>query len=87
MEYALTDRERAIREALRVYQEAKAQGVDMSAGPCLAEEIIPDWCVDIAHSPRQPIDDLPENRCQSYRSGRVHHFVELDPDGNLIRAG
>ena len=87
METALSDRERAIQAAIRLFQEKKAQGIDLSAGPCLAEEIIPDWCVDVAHSPRQPIDDRPENQCQSWRTGRVHHFVELDPDGNLIRAG
>ena len=86
METAMTERERAIRLAMELFREKKAQGVDMSAGPCLSEEIIPDWCVDVAHSPRQPVDDLPQNQCQSWRMGRVHHFVELDPDGNLIRA-
>jgi len=87
VETALSEREQAIRMAMNLYREKKAQGMDMSNGPCLAEEIIPDWCVDIAHSPRQPVDNQPENQCQSFRSGRVHHFVELDPDGNLIRAG
>jgi hypothetical protein len=41
---------------------------------------------DIAHDPRQAIDDAPENQCQRYRSGEAHHFVELAPDGQLIRA-
>jgi len=58
----------------------------MSAGPCLAEEIIPGWCVDVAHSPREEIDNLPQNQCASWRAGRVHHFVELDAEGNVIRA-
>ncbi|MCL6429601.1 MAG: hypothetical protein K6V36_01915 [Anaerolineae bacterium] len=81
-----SDRERAVRLARELYQQKKAEGMDMSNGPCLAEEIIPDWCVDIVHSPRQPVDNLPENQCQSYRSGRVHHFVELDLEGNVLRA-
>ncbi|MDI7276774.1 MAG: hypothetical protein QME94_12420 [Anaerolineae bacterium] len=81
-----SERERAIRLAKQLYLEKKAEGLDMTDGPCLAEEIIPDWCVDIVHSPRQPVDNLPENQCQSYRLRRVHHFVELDPEGNLIRA-
>lgn len=81
-----SDRERAIRLAMELYEQRRAEGMDFSQGPCLAEEIIPDWCVDIAHSPRQPVDNLPQNRCQSFRSGRTHHFVELDPDGKLIRA-
>ncbi len=87
MRTALSDRERAIEMAQQLYRDRKAQGLDMSIGPCLAEEIIPDWCVDVAHSPRLGIDDMPENQCQSWVTGRVHHFVELDPDGNLIRAG
>ena len=80
------DRDRAIRLARQLYQEKKAQGMDFSDGPCLAEEIIADWAVDIAHSPRQAVDNLPQNQCRSWREGRVRHFVELDPDGNLIRA-
>jgi hypothetical protein len=72
--------------AQALFREKKAQGLDMSNGPCLAEEIIPDWCVDVAHSPREEVDNLPQNQCQSWRAGRVHHFVELDPDGNVIRA-
>lgn len=81
-----SDRERAVRLARELYEQKKAEGMDMSNGPCLAEEIIPDWCVDIVHSPRQPVDNLPENQCQSYRSGRVHHFVELDLEGNVLHA-
>jgi hypothetical protein len=58
----------------------------MSVGPCLAEEIINDWAADVAHSPRQPVDDLPENQCQSFRNGKVGHFVELDTEGKFLRS-
>lgn len=81
-----SDRDLAIRLAQELFKEKQAQGMDMSHGPCLAEEIIPDWCVDVGHSPRQDVDNLPQNQCQSWLSGRVHHFVELDPEGNVIRA-
>ncbi|MEM3572883.1 MAG: hypothetical protein QXJ62_01435 [Nitrososphaeria archaeon] len=58
-------------------------------GPCLSDNEpnwnIEDWVCDIAHSPRQPIDDLPENQCQAYRNGSAHHFVELDTSCNLIK--
>ncbi|MGH9174999.1 MAG: hypothetical protein ACRD1H_11620 [Vicinamibacterales bacterium] len=80
------DRARAIAEAQRVYAERKAEGVDFTDGPCIAEEVIDDWAVDVAHDPRQEVDDRPENQCRSYRDDETHHFVELDPDGNLIRA-
>lgn len=61
---------------------------DLSNGPCLSESLpgLSDWAVDIAHDPRQAVDDQPANQCQSYRDGETHHFVELTPDGQLIRA-
>ncbi len=82
------DKQQAIDAALQVYQQAKTQGTDFSNGPCIAEQLpdLPDWSVDVAHDPRQSIDDQPANQCQDYRQGKTHHFVELDPDGNLIRA-
>jgi hypothetical protein len=80
------NRDEAVRRAKELFQQKKAEGMDFSNGPCLSEEIIPDWCADVAHNPRQPVDNLPENQCQSYRTGRVHHFVELDPQGTVIRA-
>ncbi len=81
-----TEKDRAIEAAKRLYEQKKQEGMDFSQGPCLSEEIIPDWCVDIAHYPRQPVDNQPRNQCASYREGRVHHFVELDTDGNVLRA-
>jgi hypothetical protein len=72
--------------AKEAYDEAKRQGVDMSRGPCLG--IIEEgWVADVAHDPRQPVDDDPANQCPEYRSGDADHFVELDPDGGFIRSG
>lgn len=76
----------AIAAAKALYIQQKSAGVDFSNGPCLSEEVIPGWAVDIAHSPRQGVDDFSQNQCASYSSGKVKHFVELDLDGNLIRA-
>jgi hypothetical protein len=72
--------------AKQAYARAKARGVDMSRGPCLGV-IKPGWVADVAHDPRQAVDDLPKNQCEAYRTGQADHFVELDPDGNLIRSG
>ena len=82
------DKQQAIDAAQRVYQQAKAKGTDFSHGPCIAEQLpdLPDWSVDVAHNPRQSIDDQSANQCQDYRQGKTHHFVELDLDGNMIRA-
>ncbi len=76
----------AVNQAQHFYQQKKLRNEDLSNGPCLTESLMPGWVVDIVHSPRQPIDDLPENQCQSYREGRAKHFVELDISGNLVRA-
>jgi catechol 2,3-dioxygenase-like lactoylglutathione lyase family enzyme len=82
------DRGAAIAAAADAYAEARAAGVELVSGPCIADplEALPDWVVDVAHEPRQRVDDDPANQCASYRSGDASHFVELDPDGNLIRA-
>ena len=56
----------------------------MTNGPCLSNEIVEDWVCDVAHSPRQAVDDLPENQCPAY-GDKASHFVEVDPDCNFIR--
>jgi hypothetical protein len=82
------ERQQAIEAAQAVYAAQAAAGVDFTNGPCISDELedVPGWSVDVAHDPREDIDDQPENQCQAYREGRTAHFVELDPDGNLIRA-
>lgn len=63
---------------------------DLSNGPCLPDNNsdwnVNDWVCDVAHSPRQDVDDLTENQCQAFRNGQAHHFVEVDTECNLIRA-
>jgi len=78
--------EQTIQLAKQAYEQAKAQGVDMSDGPCLGV-VKPGWVADVAHDPREAVDDEPENQCAEYRSGEADHFVELDPEGNFIRSG
>jgi hypothetical protein len=64
--------------------------IDLSNGPCLSDNnsnwIITDWVCDVAHSPRQTVDNLAENQCQAFRNGQAHHFIEVDTNCNLIRA-
>jgi hypothetical protein len=78
----------AVAKAKAAFRKAQAAGVDLSAGPCIAEQLpgLADWAADVAHDPRQPVDDEPAHQCQSYRDGRTHHFVELTPQGQPIRA-
>lgn len=79
------EKERAVTAAQEAYAESKAEGVDFTNGPCLGV-VMENWVADIAHDPREDVDDDPENQCEAYRSGEADHFVELDPEGNLIRA-
>jgi hypothetical protein len=79
-----TSKADVVAKAKEAYAAARARGVDMSRGPCLGV-IGRDWVADVAHDPRRPVDDLPQNQCAAYIQGKVHHFVELDPTGQLIR--
>ena len=81
-----TEIETAVNQAKFLYKLNKETNEDLSLGPCLSNDLLPNWVVDIVHSPRTAIDDLPENQCPSIIEGRAKHFVELDLEGNLIRA-
>lgn len=76
----------AVALAQRTFQEAQRNHISFDAGPCLSNDLMSDWVADIAHSPRTAVDDSPENQCSAYVNGNAHHFVELDPDGKLLRA-
>jgi len=58
---------------------------DKSDGPCLANSIYWGWVCDVAHDPREPVDDIPENQCEKFLSGEATHFVEVTPDCEVIR--
>lgn len=60
-------------------------GEDFSNGPCLSNVIIEDWVCDVAHKPRQDIDNQPENQCSAFRAGQAHHFVELNINCDIIK--
>lgn len=65
------------------YNQAIFQKQDLSSGPCLGK-IADDWVLDVAHLPRQDVDNDPANQCAEYRSGKAHHFVEVTPQGEII---
>ena len=76
-------------QAINVCVEScKAATQDLTNGPCLLNPIqeLSDWVCDVAHSPREPVDDLPENQCSAFREGTAKHFVEVDLTCTLIQA-
>jgi hypothetical protein len=84
----------AINKCIELCEDALAKGIDLGPGPCLSDENpewdIEKWVCDVAHSPREEVDNLRENQCDewwgAYSAGREIHFVEVDPSCNLIRA-
>jgi len=82
-----SDKDNAI---LACEQECNAklnENIDLSKGPCLLNPIqdVPDWICDVAHNPRQTLDNQPENQCSVFRDGKAHHFVEVDVNCELIQ--
>lgn len=82
------EKDKAVAAATAAYEHAKLSPAELDRGPCIAEQLpgLPDWVADVAHDPRQPVDDDPANQCRRYRDGEAQHFVELAPSGQLIRA-
>lgn len=68
--------------------ELEKMAKDISNGPCLSNDIgsINDekWVCDVAHSPREGVDNLPENQCSAFREGKAKHFVEVDVNCVMI---
>jgi len=69
-------------------REALSSGRNLESGPCLLDPVPqnPEWVCDVAHSPIQPIDNLVENQCSSYRIGASKHFIEVTPECQHIKA-
>ena len=81
-----TEKDRATAACIELSQSSLSNGQDLTNGPCLSNEIISNWVCDVAHSPRQAVDNLAENQCSAYREGLAKHFVEIDANCNFIRA-
>jgi len=82
----------ALSKAREIYQQAIIDEMDLTNGPCLSNNLhgnmlYPEtlWVLDIAHNPRQEMDDLPENQCSVFREKKASNFIELDKEGNLIQ--
>lgn len=67
---------------------AKEQNYPLENGPCLGDpmEDNPDWVCDIAHSPRQAVDNDPANQCSAFPEGKASHFIEVDTNCQFIKA-
>ncbi len=75
-----------VAQCLLLCQQAKERGQNLASGPCLSDSqsFVENWVCDVAHHPRLPVDDQPENQCRAFREGRAEHFIELDENCNFI---
>ena len=81
-------KDNAIEKCIQLCQEAKTKGINLSRGPCLSDIVtyeVEDYVCDVAHSPREDIDNMRENQCKEFRNGLKHHFVEVSPECKFIR--
>ena len=75
----------AKQKCIQACQTALDAGQNLENGPCLSNKIADDWVCDVAHSPRQAIDNDPANQCPEYGKS-AKHFVEVTPDCKFIKA-
>ena len=68
-------------------RDALSKGRNLSAGPCLLDPIpkYKDWVCDVAHEPREAIDNLRENQCNAWHNGTANHFIEVTPECKFIK--
>jgi hypothetical protein len=83
-------KDQAISKCKSLCEEKLSADTDLSNGPCLSDNNpdwnVLDWVCDVAHDPREAVDNLAENQCQDFRNGRSNHFVEVDPNCDFIKA-
>ncbi len=60
------------------------KGTDLSAGPCLSNEVADGWVCDVAHSPRAAVDNIAGNQCSAFGK-TASHFVEVDEGCKVIK--
>ena len=77
----------ALRQARTLLDQKLKSGYDLDTRPCLAEEIVPGWAIDLVHQPIEEVDKLPQNQCQKYISGEVENIILFDEFGHQISNG
>ncbi|MEM5802161.1 MAG: hypothetical protein QXQ18_02110 [Candidatus Aenigmatarchaeota archaeon] len=79
--------EKAKEICIKECERALYLGQNLENGPCLLNPIndLLNWVCDVAHMPRQDVDNLPQNQCSAFREGKAKHFVEVSPSCEFIR--
>lgn len=74
-------------ECIQACQQALKNNQDLSEGPCLLDPMEnEEWVCDVAHTPRQSVDNKRENQCNAWYEGTAKHFIEVTPECKFIKA-
>lgn len=66
-------------------EACKTAAIPLENGPCLLNPIEnTDWVCDVAHEPREAIDNQKENQCSEFGK-QASHFIEVNPNCELIK--
>lgn len=77
-------KEIAAPECEKLCIQKKQSGTNLENGPCIGNIFLKNWVCDVAHSPRQSVDDLQENQCSEFGK-TAKNFVEVDADCEVIK--
>ena len=75
------EQQEAINCSLGLYKDEKNNGAEFSS-QCLGT--CGNYAVDIVFVPRNTEDNLAENQCEDYKTGKIINFIELDKYGNVV---
>jgi hypothetical protein len=78
----VTEQQNVTSCAIELYNKARDEGAVFNS-QCLGA--CGDYAVDVVHVPRNDVDNLVENQCADYTTGKLKHFIELDNDGEIVR--
>ncbi len=73
-----------VEKCVSMCKSTRQTGENLSAGPCLSNNLSDGWVCDVAHWPRQAMDNDRANQCPSYGK-TANAFVEVDPNCRPIR--
>jgi len=74
-----------INSCINLCKAQLAMGKNLSEGPCLSNNISIGWVCDVAHFKRTKADNNIKNQCSEYVNGIARHFVEVNPECDLIK--
>lgn len=83
-----SDEELAKIHCIQLCKNEITKDADISSGPCIGNPIagLQNWVCDVAHNPRQPVDNKSENQCSAFRDGKAKHFIEVDENCGFIKS-